>query len=142
MIVGIEFLVVALLMLVFSNGGVFSLVYALMCVGCAIGYYLAYLKEIKPLPKEEKEKYKESISYKLIIVAVMIVTINLIYPLGNVNLVIGYFMLIYFIGVFVNGVIRKKILDKGHLMNFNFLFDIYSIVCLICMVKEMLTYAF
>ena len=72
----------------------------------------------------------------------MIVTINLIYPLGNVNLVIGYFMLIYFIGVFVNGVIRKKILDKGHLMNFNFLFDIYSIVCLFCMVKEMLTYAF
>jgi len=142
MIVGIEFLIVALLMLVFSNGGIFSLIYALMSIGCAIVYYVSYLKEIRELSKEEKEKYKEAISYKLIVVAVMIITINLIYPLGYVNLIIGYCLLVYFICLFIYRKASKKMIEKEHLMNFNFLFDAYSIVCLLCMLKEILTYAF
>jgi len=39
MIVGIEFLIVALLMLVFSNGAIFSCIYALMSILCAIVNY-------------------------------------------------------------------------------------------------------
>lgn len=141
MMVGIELLIVSILFSLFSNESVFSAIYLLLSLVGAISYYLCFRKEYKKLEKEEQEKLKTQISYKLVIVSFMIITINLVYSIGIINLIIGYFILAYFMVLFVYRMIKKKMLNKPHLMNFNHLFDIYSLVCLCLLFWDVISYA-
>ena len=93
------------------------------------------------ISEEEKEKKKHQISYKLIIVSIMIVTINLVYSLGIFNLILGYLIFGYFITIFIYRLVKNKMLEKRHLMNFNHLFDIYSIACLFLLFWDVINYA-
>ena len=140
MMVGIEYLIVAILMSIFSNGGVLSIIYLMVSMVMAIVYFVVYMKKYKRL-EEEKIKLKTQISYKLIIVSMMIITINLVYRLDVINLILGYCLLGYFIILFIFRVCKKTLINKLHFMNFNYLFDTYSIGCLMMIFWEMMNYA-
>ena len=140
MMVGIEYLIVAILMSIFSNGGVLSIIYLMVSMVMAIVYFVVYMKKYKRL-EEEKIKLKTQISYKLIIVSMMIITINLVYRLDIINLILGYCLLGYFIILFIFRVCKKTLINKLHFMNFNYLFDTYSIGCLMMIFWEMMNYA-
>lgn len=141
MMVGVEYLIVAILMSIFSNGGVLSIIYLMVSMVMAIVYFVVYMKKYKRLEEEEKIKLKTQISYKLIIVSMMIITINLVYRLDVINLILGYCLLVYFIILFIFRVCKKTLINKLHFMNFNYLFDTYSIGCLMMIFWEMMNYA-
>ena len=141
MMVGVEVLLISLLMAIFSNEAIYSSIYLCLSLVCAISYFICYKKEYKKLDQLEKEKLKSQFSYKLIIVSLMIVTINFVYPLGIINLILGYCLLLYFIVLFAYRLIKKDILKKRHFMNYNYLFDLYSIACLGMIFWDVLNYA-
>lgn len=141
MMVGIELLIVCILLSLFSSDTLFCTIYLLLSLIGAVCYYFCFKKEYKKLEKEEKEKLKSQISYKLIIISFMIITINLVYPLGNINLILGYLVLVYFAISFVYRLCKNTMLSHKHLMNFNHLFDVYSIACLCMIFWDVISYA-
>ena len=141
MMVGIEYLIVAVLMGIFSNGGILGVFYLLFSLVIAVIYFAFYMREYKKVPEEEKIKLKTQISYKLIIVSMMIITINFVYRLEFINLILGYALLSYFVILFIFRVCKKTLINKLHFMNFNYLFDVYSVGCLAMIFWEMMNYA-
>jgi hypothetical protein len=87
------------------------------------------------------DNLKVQINYKLITISIMITTINLVYPLGNLNLLFGYGVMIYFMIILMYRKVKKTLLNKKHLMDFNYLFDCYCVLCLLSIFKEILSYA-
>ena len=83
MMVGIEFLIIAILVILFSNGGIAATIYSILSVVVSLTYYLLYLKEYKMLDDIKKNELKSQVSYKLIIIAIMITTINLVYNVSQ-----------------------------------------------------------
>lgn len=141
MMVSIEVLLLAILLQIFIEGSIASLIYVLISVAFSLIYYFVYMSKYKKLDSKEKDNLKSQFSYKFVIVAIMIITINLVYPLGNINLLFGYGILGYSIGVFIYRITKRTLLKKRHLMNFNYLFDCYCILCLLSILKEILEYA-
>ena len=97
MSIGIEFLIFSLIVLIFSNGGIYSLIYGVLSVIAAFVYYLFYIREYKKIKEEERNKYKSQINHKIIIISLMMITINLVYSLGILNLIFGCLLLICFV---------------------------------------------
>ena len=141
MMVGIEFLIISILLSFFTKAGILNVIYIVASLFISIGYYLLYLKEYKKLDKLDQDRAKTQISYKLIIVSIMILTINIVYPLGLINLIIGYALLVYFALLFVYRVRKNKVISKPHLMNFTYFFDVYSLLCLCSLLGDVISYA-
>ena len=141
MSIGIELLIIAMVFMIFSNGGIYSLIYGVLSVAISCLYFLLFMKEYKRLENQEKVKYRSQIDGKLIIILMMIITINLIYPLGDLNLIFASIILLYFTIITFVRIVKKNILIKKRLINYNYMFDLYCAMSLFALFMEVMNYA-
>jgi len=125
----IEYMVLFIVILLFSPNNYFTMMYVILSFIFSLGYFLCILKS-----KGYKGDSKQ-IDINIILVAIMIITVSLIAKTDYSNLIFGYGCLLIFI---INGIVffLKKEDIKKELFKKSYLFDMYSIIYLASIIEK------
>lgn len=132
----IEYLMIFLVLLIFSPNNYLSLIYlgfnAILIAVCLIFYSFNKNKSI------EISVEKKQFNFTLLITVIMMTVINIISDFKIVNLLFGATLSVLFVYYLINSLLKKDYLFNREFIDPKRLFEFYSGICLISIVGEVL----
>ena len=136
MIATIEYLLIAILLTIFSENNISNVIYITSSI---IISFIIFIVNLIILKKQKKKSVME-LDYKFIIILLMIVVVNIVCKIEIYNIYFAYTLLIIYLFKNIKTIVFDKKLLQGHFVSSKHLFDIYSIYCLLIILMRLLSY--
>lgn len=130
-----EYMILFIVLVLFCPNNYLSIIYIcanLLIMGLVLLIYFRKSREKEPIRKQIKLSYFVSI--------MGIILINIIMKNEMLNIIIGFIFTFCYLGQFLYSVIRKDYSFKKNILTENFIFDVYSLIYLVCLTFQLHQY--